>query len=44
MPVSNLEILEELKDELVKHPDVVIRIVSDEAFEKRTSNTVLESK
>lgn len=37
VPVSHLDILEELKDILVDHPEIAIRIVPDEDFQKMTN-------
>jgi hypothetical protein len=33
---SNISILEEMKDMIIEHPEIAIRIVSDEDFERMT--------
>lgn len=39
VPASHLDILEELKDVLIEHPEIAIRIISDEEFETMLSSS-----
>jgi hypothetical protein len=34
VPVSNIDTLKELADTLVEHPEIAVRIISDEDFQK----------
>ena len=36
VPASHLDILEELKDVIIEHPEIAIRIVSDDQFQEMT--------
>lgn len=38
VPASHLDILEELKDVIIEHPEIAIRIVSDEDFKIMTNS------
>lgn len=33
VPASNISVIEELRDVLIGHPEIAIRIISDEEFE-----------
>lgn len=39
VPASHLDMLEELKDVIIEHPEIAIRIVSDEDFERMTKES-----
>ena len=36
VPVSHIDMLKELADVLIEHPEIAVRIVSDEDFENMT--------